>query len=45
VSFMPRESVEMARLGLVQVHQDGGHVSLVAGYVDVDNTEFESVAD
>jgi hypothetical protein len=37
--------VEMARLGLVQSHQDGGQVSLVAGYIDVDKTGFESVAD
>jgi hypothetical protein len=45
VSFVPRESVGMARLGLVQGHQDGGQVSLVAGYIDVDKTGFESVAD
>lgn len=45
MSFMPRESVGMARLGLVQGHQDGGQVSLVAGYIDVDKTGFESVAD
>lgn len=45
MSSRPRDSVEMARLGLVQGHQDCGQVSLVAGYIDVDKTGFESVAD
>ena len=45
VSSRPRDSVEMARLGSVQGHQDGGQVSLVTGYLDVDKTGFESVAD
>ena len=45
MSSRPRDSVEMARLGSVQGHQDGGQVSLVTGYLDVDKTGFESVAD
>ena len=45
MSSRPRDSVGIARLELVQGSQDGGQVSLVAGYIDQDKTGFESIAD